>query len=118
MRAVQSLLLRSRFCNSWEYRVEGISCHVMRTLQVVLAAAVCVVSLVAQDRLAEPTPVVIPDPAFTLQDPDFKPQAPPHTVLKVNKNSGSGPVTGTFAVYGGLPVEVSSLSFSGDGKLL
>ena len=89
----------------------------MRTLQVVLAAAVCVVSVVAQDRLVEPTPVVIPDPAFTLQDPDFKPQAP-HTVVKINKNSGSGPVRGTFAVYGGLPIEVSSLSFSGDGKLL
>lgn len=89
----------------------------MRTLQVVLAAAVCVLSVVAQDRLVEPTPVVIPDPSFTLQDPDFKPQAP-HTVVKINKNSGSGPVRGTFAVYGGLPVEVSSLSFSGDGKLL
>lgn len=89
----------------------------MRTLQVLLATAVCVLSVVAQDKPVEPTPVVIPDPAFTLRDPDFKPQSP-HTVVKLNKNSGGGPATGTFAVYGGLPVEVSSLSFSADGKLL
>jgi len=89
----------------------------MRTLQAVIAVAVCVASVVAQNQPLESKPIVIPDPAFTLQDPDFKPQAP-HTVVKMNKNSGGGPATGTFAVYGGLPVEVSSLSFSGDGKLL
>jgi WD40 repeat protein len=89
----------------------------MRTLQVLLAVAVCI-PLEAQDKPVELAPVIIPDAAFTLRDPDFKPQAS-HTVVKVNKNSDGGPVTGTFAVYGGSSlVQVSSLSFSGDGKLL
>jgi WD40 repeat protein len=90
----------------------------MRALQVLLAAAVCSPPVVAQDRPVEPPPVVIPDAAFTLRDPDFKPQAP-HTVMKLNKNSEGGPVKGAFAVYGGSSlIQVSSLSFSGDGKLL
>ncbi len=89
----------------------------MRTLQVLLAVAVCI-PVVAQDKPVEPAPVVIPDAAFTLRDPDFKPEAP-HTVVKVNKNTDGGPVTGNFAVYGGSSlIQVSSLSFSGDGKLL
>jgi WD40 repeat protein len=89
----------------------------MLTLKVIVALAACAVSAVVQGRLIEPTPIVIPEPAFTLSDPDFKPQKP-HTVVKIDKNSGGGAARGTFAVYGGLPVEVSSLSFSGDGKLL
>jgi WD40 repeat protein len=89
----------------------------MWPLQVVLTLPVLVGSVLAQDGPVKPTPILIPGPAWTLQDPDFKPQAP-HTIVKINKNSGSGPATGTFEVYSGLPVEVSSLSFSGDGKLL
>jgi len=89
----------------------------MRTLRAVLAVAVYVASVVAQDKPVEPTPIVIPDPAFTLQDPDFKPQAP-HVVVHM-KRGESNPAKGTFEVYGGSSlIEVSSLSFSGDGKLL
>lgn len=89
----------------------------MRTLQAILTAAVCVASVVAQNAPVEPTPMVLPDAAFTLQDPDFKPRAP-HVALDM-KSGGSGPAKGTFTVYGGSSlIQVSSLSFSGDGKLL
>src|SRR5262249_31750554 len=59
-----------------------------------------------------------PDADFVLSDKDLKPQKS-GIVLGPMRSDGKGGTTGSFAVYGGgLPVEVSSMSFSGDGKLL
>jgi len=54
-----------------------------------------------------------PQPDFTLHDPKFRPEKP-RAVLGSDGKGGT-----TFAVYGGTDmVQVSSLSFSGDGSLL
>jgi|SRR5215469_9151001 len=59
-----------------------------------------------------------PDADFVLHDKDLKPQKN-GIVLGPMHSDGKGGTTGTFAIYGGgLPIEVSSMSFSGDGKLL
>ena len=59
-----------------------------------------------------------PSPDFLLGDKKVKPQKS-GVVLGPAQNDGKGGTKGSFAVYGGgLPIEVSSLSFSGDGKLL
>jgi len=59
-----------------------------------------------------------PSPDFLLGDKNPKAQKT-GVVLGPAQNDGKGGTKGSFAVYGGgLPMEVSSLSFSGDGKLL
>jgi WD40 repeat protein len=61
-------------------------------------------------------PKVFPGPEFVLRDKDLKPQKS-GMVLGAPQSDGKGGTKGSFAIYG-LPIEVSSLSFSGDGKLL
>ena len=57
----------------------------------------------------QPDSAAFPKPSFVLHDPKLHPEKP-HTVLGAN---------GSFAVYAGTSdIQVSSLSFSGDGKLL
>jgi|SRR5579864_170249 len=59
-----------------------------------------------------------PSPDFLLGDKNSKTQKT-GVALGPAQNDGKGGTKGSFAVYGGgLPIEVSSLSFSGDGKLL
>jgi len=59
-----------------------------------------------------------PKPDFVLHDAKRK-EEKPRVVLGPMKTDSSGKATGTFAVYGGSSlIQVSSLSFSGDGKLL
>ena len=59
-----------------------------------------------------------PPPAFVLRDEDLKPQKS-GIVLSPAQSDGKGGTKGSFAIYGGgLQIEVSSLSFSRDGKLL
>jgi hypothetical protein len=59
-----------------------------------------------------------PPSDFILHDANRK-EEKPRTVLGPMSTDKNGKVTGSFAVYGGLPVQVSSLSFiSADGKLL
>jgi WD40 repeat protein len=58
-----------------------------------------------------------PDPDFTLGD-KVKPEKS-RVVLGPLQSDGKGPTRGSFAAYGGSSlVSVSSLSFSGDGKIL
>jgi WD40 repeat protein len=59
-----------------------------------------------------------PSADFLLGDKNPKPQKT-GVVLGPAQNDGKGGSKGSFAIYGGgLPREVSSLSFSGDGKFL
>ena len=63
-------------------------------------------------------PNVFPGPDFVLRDKDLKPQKS-GMVLGPPQSDGKGGTKGSFAIYGGgLQIEVSSLSFSGDAKLL
>src|SRR6267378_2324258 len=62
-------------------------------------------------------PKVFPGPDFVLRDNDLKPQKS-GMVLGPPQSDGKGGTKGSFAIYGGLRIEVSSLSFSGDAKLL
>ena len=63
-------------------------------------------------------PKVFPGPDFVLRDKDLKPQKS-GMVLGPPQNDGKGGTKGSFAIYGGgLRIEVSSLSFSGNAKLL
>jgi len=63
-------------------------------------------------------PKVFPGPDFVLRDKDLKPQKS-GMVLGTPQSDGKGGTKGSFAIYGGgLQIEVSSLSFSGDAKLL
>src|ERR1700723_1010873 len=66
----------------------------------------------------ESAPKVFPGPDFVLRDKDLKPQKN-GMVLGPPQSDGKGGTNGSFAIYGGgLQIEVSSLSFSGDAKLL
>jgi len=61
---------------------------------------------------------LFPGPDFVLYDKDLKPPKS-GLVLGPPKSNGKGGATGSFAIYGGASlIQVSSLSFSGDGKLL
>jgi len=63
-------------------------------------------------------PKVFPGPDFVLRDKDLKPHKS-GMVLGPPQSDGKGGTKGSFAIYGGgLKIEVSSLSFSGDAKFL
>jgi WD40 repeat protein len=63
-------------------------------------------------------PKVFPGSDFVLRDKNVKPQKS-GLVLGPPQSDGKGGTKGSFAIYGGgLQIEVSSLSFSGDAKLL
>lgn len=64
------------------------------------------------------TPNLFPRPDFVLRDKDLKPQKG-GVVLGPLSSDGKGGTKGSFAIYGGPSlIQVSSLSFSGDGKTL
>jgi WD40 repeat protein len=64
-----------------------------------------------------PAPKIVPAPDYVLRV-DVKTEKP-HTVLSPMKTDSQGRTTGTFAVYGGSAlIQVSSFSFSSDGKTL
>ena len=73
----------------------------------------------AQDRAVAPRNAVKPFPEadFVLRGRPSKRQRP-RTVLGPIESDGKGGSKGTFAVYGSLPVEISTITFGGNGKLL
>jgi hypothetical protein len=75
--------------------------------------------LVAQEKSAAPRAVnSFPDSDFTLRDKGLKPQKG-GVLLGPMESDGKGGTKGSFAVYGGPSmIQVESLSFSGDGKIL
>jgi WD40 repeat protein len=82
--------------------------------RITLAAVVifcCSMNIAGQAHVSVPPPetATLPKPSFVLHDQKLHPEKP-HTVLGAN---------GSFAAYAGTSmIQVSSLSFSGDGKLL
>jgi WD40 repeat protein len=61
---------------------------------------------------------LFPGPDFVLRDKDLKPQKN-GLALGSMESDGKGGTKGSFAVYGGASlIQVGSLSFSGDGKIL
>ena len=85
----------------------------MKNLLSVLLACVSL-PVIAQEG---PAPKIVPAPDFVLHV-EVKAEKP-HTVLGPMKTDANGRTTGSFAVYGGSSlVQVSSFSFSSDGKAL
>jgi WD40 repeat protein len=91
-----------------------------------MSRAICIMALfvlpaflVAQEKAAAPQAVKsFPEPDFILRDKDLKPQKS-GVVLGPMESDGKGGTKGSFAVYGGPSmIQVGSLSFSSDGKLL
>jgi WD40 repeat protein len=77
-------------------------------------------ALLAQSPGPLPTKLtsVFPKPGFVLHDEKLKLEKP-RTVLGPISSDGKGNAVGSFAVYGGSNmIQVTSLSFSGNGKLL
>jgi len=89
--------------------------------------AICIVVLFAlpallfaQEKAAVPQADAksFPEPDFILRDNDLKPQKG-RVVLGPAESDGKGGTQGSFAVYGGSSlVQVGSLSFSSDGRIL
>lgn len=89
--------------------------------------AICISALLAlpplgsaQEKAAAPQSVVksFPEPDFILRDKDLKPQKG-GVVLGPMESDGKGGTKGSFAVYGGSSlIQVGSLAFSRDGKIL
>ena len=76
-------------------------------------------ALLAQSPGPLPTKLtsVFPKPGFVLHDEKLKLEKP-RTVLGPISSDGKGNAVGSFAVYGGSNmIQVTSLSFSGNGKL-
>jgi WD40 repeat protein len=67
----------------------------------------------AKSSVAKP----FPPPDFILRDKDVKPSKG-GMVMGPAKSDGKGHTSGSFAIYSGLMLDLSSLSFSGDGKIL
>lgn len=89
----------------------------MKRIALVLLAFSCPLNVFPQGVPTSSTKPLRP-PDFTLHDPSRK-EEKPHTVLGPMTTDKEGKVTGSFAVYGGSSmIQVSSLSFSADGKLL
>jgi hypothetical protein len=89
----------------------------MKSALIVVATACLSIPTSGQTELPA-SQTAFPRPDFVLHDPESK-QEKPRVVLGPMKTDSSGKATGSFAVYGGSSlVQVSSLSFSRDGKLL
>ena len=90
-----------------------------------MSRAICIMALfsslllLAQEKPAGPPAIdSFPDSDFTLRDHGVKPQKG-RVVLGPMESDGKGGTKGSFAVYGGASmIQVGSLSFSGDGKML
>lgn len=79
---------------------------------------VCVVSAQETSPPTQDAAKTFPGPDFILHDKDLKPQKG-GVVLGPLESDGKGGTKGSFAIYGGSSlIQVGSLSFSGDGKLL
>jgi WD40 repeat protein len=89
----------------------------MKMASLILAPLCLPFLMLAQTQ--PPTPAkAFPKPDFVLHDVGRK-EEKPRVVLGPMKTDSEGKATGSFAVYGGSSlIQVSSLSFSGDGKLL
>ena len=89
--------------------------------------AICIMALfvlpalgLGQEKAGAPQPVAksFPEPDFILRDKDLKPQKG-GVVLGPMESDGKGGTKGSFAVYGGSSlIQVGSLSFSDDGRVL
>ena len=91
-----------------------------------MSRAICIMALffsslllLAQEKSAGPRAInSFPDSDFTLRDQGLKPQKGGF-LLGPMESDGKGGTKGSFAVYGGASmIQVGSLSFSGDGKIL
>jgi WD40 repeat protein len=89
----------------------------MKTITLILTALFCSAIGLAQDASPSSTKS-FPPPNFTLHDANRK-EEKPRTVLGPMTTDKQGRTTGSFAVYGGSSlIQVSSLSFSADGRFL
>jgi WD40 repeat protein len=89
--------------------------------------AICILVLLVlpalgagQEKATVPQSVAksFPEPDFILRDKDLKPQKG-GVVLGPGESDGKGGSKGSFAIYGGSSlIQVGSLAFSGDGKIL
>jgi len=87
-------------------------------IAIVILAAVCLPSFILAQTQAPSATSAFPKPDVLLHDLGQK-EEKPRVVLSPMKTDSQGKTTGSFAVYGGVSlVEVSSLSFSGNGKFL
>jgi WD40 repeat protein len=78
----------------------------------------CVASAQETSPPTQSAAKAFPGPDFTLHDEDLKPQKG-GVVLGPPQSDGKGGTKGSFAVYGGASlIQVGSLSFSDDGKML
>jgi WD40 repeat protein len=91
-----------------------------------MSRAICIMALffsplllLAQETSAGPRAInSFPDSDFTLRDQGLKPQKG-GVLLGPMESDGKGGTKGSFAIYGGASmIQVGSLSFSGDGKIL
>jgi len=92
----------------------------MKRAKLILFAFVFQNLLLAQNKTTVPRDGVkaFPEADFTLRDGDSK-TGKSGVILGPMASDGKGHTTGSFAIYGGSSVvQVGSLSFSGDGKIL
>jgi WD40 repeat protein len=90
----------------------------MKTAGFILIAFCFPVLASSQNASPAPSPRTFPKPDFVLHDDLGMKEEKPRLVLGPMKTE-NGKTTGSFAVHGGSSnIQVSSLSFSGDGKLL
>jgi WD40 repeat protein len=90
----------------------------MKTIRFVLAVFCLSTVAFGQGTAPASSQKVFPAPDFTLHDASRK-EEKPRTVLGPMTTDKQGKVTGSFAVYGGSSmIQVSTLSFSADGRLL
>jgi WD40 repeat protein len=88
----------------------------MKMIAPILPALLCWSISFAQETSPPTKP--LPPPDFTLHDATRK-EEKPRTVLGPMTTDKQGKATGSFAVYGGSSlIQVSSLSFSADGRFL
>lgn len=115
------MALQSRSPTAWPR--QRVSCIFlsMRTLGLTLAGALCLARIVPAQSQTPASPSVVktfPEPDFILRDVDLK-QQKSGLVLGPMESDGRGGTKGSFAVYGGSSlIQVLSLSFSGDGRIL
>ena len=89
----------------------------MKRIALILLAFACSTNAFGQDAPPSSTKP-FPPPDFTLHDASRK-EEKPRTVLGPMTTDKEGKTSGSGAVYGGSSmIQVSSLSFSADGKLL
>jgi len=102
-------------CRNQRFAWEGVGSHNSEMKNFLSILLVYMSLQVVAQEATPPKPVVAPD--FVLHV-EIKSENP-HTVLGPMKTDDHGRTTGSFAVYGGSSlIQVSSLSFSSDGRTL